>query len=160
VLHQWLSDLNLPGLSWWLIPAAGLVVAAVVLSLGGWLVRQRKKPDRIPVAADSFALPQSEERRSSFRRKGSAVNVDITDLARPGTLTQGPVIDRSLGGLCIEVAAPVQVGTVLNVRPSTASSIIPWTQVEVRTCRQEGDRWHLGCCFLRTPPYSILLLFG
>jgi hypothetical protein len=34
-------------------------------------------------------------------------------------------------------------------------------QVEVRNCRKiNSDEYELGCRFLRTPPWSVLLLFG
>jgi hypothetical protein len=73
---------------------------------------------------------------------------------------QARVIDRSLGGLCLETTTSHRIGAVFNVRPSTASAVVPWTQVEVRSCRQEGDLWQIGCEFVRTPPYSVLMLFG
>ena len=43
------------------------------------------------------------------------------------------------------------------VRPAMYDA---WSQMEVRTCRQEGTAWELGCQFVRTPSWNVLLLFG
>jgi hypothetical protein len=33
-------------------------------------------------------------------------------------------------------------------------------QLEVKNCRLVGSEYELGCQFVRTPPWSVLLLFG
>jgi hypothetical protein len=157
MLERWFAELGLPGLQWWVIPAVGGVVGSVILFFGGWVLSRRHKARP---AADPLALKSSADRRGSHRRQGSSVLVDITDGDRRTEPTQGWVVDRSLGGLCLEVPSAQPSGALLNIRPADATAMVPWTLVEVRGCRQEGDRWQLGCQFVRTPPYSILLLFG
>ncbi len=159
MFDRWIAELQSTVSPWWLIPVAGVAAAALILLFGSVLSR-RGRPPQAAAAPDPYAVPKTPDRRVSHRREGSAVTVDITDEQRQGAPVRGWVVDRSVGGLCIEVTEPYEVGAVLNIRPSTASAVIPWTAVEVRSCRQDGDRWQLGCQYVRTPPYSILLLFG
>jgi hypothetical protein len=70
------------------------------------------------------------------------------------------VCDRSLGGICLEVTQAVDENTILSVRAMHADASTPWIQVEVKRCSAKKDHWELGCRFVRTPPYSQLLLFG
>jgi hypothetical protein len=60
------------------------------------------------------------------------------------------------------VMAPeaIKPGTVLSVRPTSAEDIVPWVDLEVCVCRPADECFELGCRFVKTPPYSILLLFG
>lgn len=82
-------------------------------------------------------------------------------LARDGVpYTYGMVVDRSVGGLCLNVSRLIEVGAVLSVKPSDATPMVPWTEIEVRSCRQEGEGWQIGCRFVRTPPWSVLMHFG
>jgi hypothetical protein len=73
---------------------------------------------------------------------------------------QGWVVDRSVGGLGLRTEVPLPVGAVFNVRPRSATAIVPWTEVEVKSCRQHAAAWEVGLQFVRTPPWSVLLLFG
>jgi hypothetical protein len=51
-------------------------------------------------------------------------------------------------------------GTQLTVRPRNADEKTPALKVRVRSCRQKGDQWLLGCQFVHSPPANMLLLFG
>jgi hypothetical protein len=46
------------------------------------------------------------------------------------------------------------------VRTTNAPSSVPWVQIEVKSCRMIGKEHELGCRFVRTPPWSVMLLFG
>ena len=35
-----------------------------------------------------------------------------------------------------------------------------WIEVQVRNCRQQENTWELGCAFVRSPPWEVLLTFG
>jgi hypothetical protein len=72
----------------------------------------------------------------------------------------GWVVDRSTGGLKLCFEGPLAGGTVLNVRLWNAGGVAPWVQVVVRYCYQENDHWKVGCQFVKTPPWSVLLMFG
>ena len=73
---------------------------------------------------------------------------------------QAWVIDRSVGGLCLDSHTAYKEGTQLFLLPANAPETTPWVDVEVRSCRPSKDGYELGCRFVKTPPWAILLLFG
>jgi hypothetical protein len=163
MLPQWLLDLGIPAFKGWTIPVAGVFGAGLVFVLGRLFAGRRKAPARpagAAAAADPSLQGPSGERRTSSRRDGSTVEVFISDAEIKTTPAQGWVVDRSLGGVCLRARAAFAVGTVLSLRPCNAPSVAPWVQVEVKSCRQEKNTWDVGCKFVHTPPYSVLLLFG
>jgi hypothetical protein len=100
------------------------------------------------------------EKRNSIRRTGNPTAVEVMDQGRVMRLTQGWVTDRSSGGLSLLLDDGVPVGTIVSVRPQRVSEMTPWVEVEVRSCRTGNGGWVTGTQFLRTPPWSVLLLFG
>ena len=64
---------------------------------------------------------------------------------------------RQLG---LQVPRAFVVGTILSVRPDEAAKGVPWIQIEVKRCTKDDKAWRVGCRFVRTPPWSILLMFG
>jgi hypothetical protein len=151
--------------------AAGLIPIALFVVAYFFLMRRRKTDVRAPYtpppireapapADDPFVFGSSQERRSSLRRGGNPVPIFLSDAEARSDPTPGWVVDRSMGGLCVSVEEPVATGTILSVRAANAPNTIPWIQVEVRNCRATEDRYELGCQFVRTPPWSTLLLFG
>ncbi|OAI50904.1 hypothetical protein AYO44_17430 [Planctomycetaceae bacterium SCGC AG-212-F19] len=100
------------------------------------------------------------DRRQALRRGGNPVAVFLTDAEAESKPVQAYVLDRSTGGICLTVPEAVQAGTVLSVRAVNAPPATPWVKVEVRNCRGVGDEFELGCRFLKTPPWNVLLLFG
>jgi hypothetical protein len=170
---QWLLDLGTPQFQGWTIPIAGIVVAGLAFATGTLVLGRRKSPPRLapsPPAGlaasqeapnvDPFLQGGANERRNSYRREGTSVEVLICDAEVKTTPVPGLVVDRSLGGVGIRAPSSFAVGTILSLRPCNAPSVAPWVQVEVKSCRQYEETWDLGCQFLRTPPYSVLLLFG
>lgn len=146
----------------WLIGAVVGVVAVGALQLC------RRRPAAAesapagepPPPPDPFIFGSAREKRQSVRRKGNPVSVLISDATGRAVPWEGVVWDRSLGGLGLMVHSPVAIGTILSVRPAQASTVFPWVQVEVRSCRQEGDSWNLGCQYVRVPHSSLLWHFG
>lgn len=157
----------------WSAPIIGLVAAGLAFFIG-WLIvsrRERRRspvlprfptasPPVAPVEEDVFNRGSALERRGSLRRRGNAVAILITDAEAATDPYPGWVVDRSIGGLCLSVEKPVETGMILSVRTNNAPVEVPWVQVEVRSCRQLNQEWELGCQFVRTPPWSVLLLFG
>jgi hypothetical protein len=70
------------------------------------------------------------------------------------------VADCSLGGLCLTVHEEAQIGDIFSVRPASAPAEVPWVQVKVKSKRPIEKSWELGCQFVRTPSYSVVLMFS
>jgi hypothetical protein len=162
MLPQWLLDLGIPEFKGWTIPVAGTLAAGLAFVTGSLFFGRRKSPAQPAGEATTVKPPQQgpTDRRSSYRREGTDVEVLISDAEVKIAPIQGWVTDRSLGGVGLRAPASLAVGTILSLRPCNAPSVAPWVQVEVKSCRQQGNFWEAGCQFLRTPPYSVLLLFG
>lgn len=148
----------------WLIAAAGLVAVGFVM-LVGRTVFAGQQPALAPRATsatgyDPFLDGSWAERRASLRRRGRQVRVYTSNADMTAPPAEAWVIDRSTGGLCLASAQALPVGTVVSVRPCDAPTTIPWLQLEVRNAREQAEGWEIGCAFLRTPPWGILLHFG
>lgn len=158
-----LFDLDLSRPEVFLPLAIGIVSALTAFTVSSWLILRRKKagPPRPPEEKqhDPFAEGSVSERRVSARRRGNAVEIDVR-IGEEDVCADGWVVNRSTGGLCFRLGRAFEVGAVLRVRARHAPQITPWTDVEVCSCRKQGDEWEIGCRFVRTPPWSILLLFG
>jgi len=166
--------------TWAVALGIGLVSGGVVFLLGRWVMLTRRKaafeqydydPDAEPPATpenqtgvmeeiDPHAGGGTMDRRQALRRGGNPISVLVNDAECQGHAIKGYVLDRSTGGLCISLSAELPAGTILSVRTTNAPSALPWIQVEVRNCRPVGKDWELGCKFVSTPPWSVLLLFG
>jgi hypothetical protein len=113
-----------------------------------------------PPALDPLDGGTRPSRRAAPRRAGRHVDILLSDADQVEPPVQAWVIDRSAGGLAIGFLHPIDVGTILSVRPLEGQSV-PWVQLEVRQCSElDGGNWRLGCKFVRTPPYSVMMLFG
>jgi hypothetical protein len=154
-------------------PAVGVLAAGVVLFIG-WIATRRRgsrarnfsappplnlKAGSNP-AGDPFVQGANQERRGALRRGGNPVAILISDAEARADPTNGYVVDRSTGGLCLSVSNAIPEGTVLSVRTTNAPNTVPWVQIEVKNCRPVGSEYELGCRFVRTPPWSVMLLFG
>jgi hypothetical protein len=143
----------------------GAAVAAVIATL--FFTRTRPQPAPPPPPApqkdpeyDPFMQGSASEQRKAYRRGGNPVQVLIRRPESALEPVRGLVLNRSTGGLCLSVEGMVAEGTILEVRPGNAPPITPWVEVEVRTCRRTQDGWEVGCQFVRTPPWALLLMFG
>lgn len=177
MLAQQLQEIDWSRFGTWYAPIIGLAASALVFLIG-WLIvgRRREQPQPVQqprvrtITASPPPKPEAEhdlfiqgsamERRGSLRRRGNAVAILITDAEASTDPTPGWVVDRSIGGLGLSVDKPVEPGMILSVRTTNAPPEVPWVKVEVRSCRPTGTEYELGCQFVRTPPWSVLLLFG
>jgi hypothetical protein len=135
----------------------GLAFVVGFLLLGK---RKQPLPGPRPTPADPFVNGSPSERRESSRRTGALVDVYLARPESESDPLRALVVDRSLGGLCLKTDKPVEVGALFTVRPCSASNLTPWVDIEVKHCVQEGESWRVGCRFLRTPPWGVLLLYG
>jgi hypothetical protein len=154
-----------------IIVAVGLIVTVAVVLFVRFLDQSRSSsaavatPAPVPPAKEPTArapLPteaEPSERRIAPRRKGSAVSVLVTDEQHPEPY-RGWVVDRSTTGLCLELDDAKQPGEILQLKPAEAPQATAWIPAEVRYSRQKGNVHHVGCQFLQTPPWNVLLLFG
>jgi hypothetical protein len=109
---------------------------------------------------NSLTASDSKDRRKASRRPGNFVPIHLSDaqaLARP---KRAWVLDRSTGGLRIAVDRDLPVGVLITIRAENAPDDTPWVQVQIRSCRPADKHFELGCQFLQTPPWSVLLMFG
>jgi hypothetical protein len=138
----------------------GLLVVATLHALGRPAAAAAPAPEKPKQDFDPFVHGSASEQRSSHRRRGSPVEVLIRPAAGEGAQWRGYVLDRSTGGMCLRVEKALDAGVQLHVRPANAPPITPWIEIEVKSARQTTDGWELGCQFVRTPPWALLLMFG
>jgi hypothetical protein len=168
MLADFLSELNLPaGWEQWGIIAAGVAVTGLALVVGRRMLASKRPaglPNRaaglIETSHDPFDAGSLSEKRVALRRKGSPIEVLVTDVNQSQTPYSTWVLDRSLSGLGLSSDHEVPAGTILKVRPKNAPPATPWIEVEVRSCKPDDKVWQLGVSFRKTPPYGVLLLFG
>lgn len=155
----------------WAIPVIGTLVTGLAFLVGRrWLVARPEppkenpveQPPSMPLMTMTTLMPNQgqRDRRAAPRRKaGSRIEVYITDDTK-GPPILGWVVDRSIGGLCLNVEEPLSEGMNLYVRPRKAQQTAPWLAIEIRSCRPDGSVWEIGCRFLKPPQWNDLLLFG
>jgi hypothetical protein len=156
----WLPDWAANG--FWLVPVIGLTACGLA-----WLVGRRfmvsepaeRPPVEEGVSDQEFLQGVTRDRRCAPRRKGNTIEVHVLmdGVEKP---ISAWVLDRSIGGLCFLLEAPLESGTTLKVRPRKADEQLPWTEVTVRSCRPEGAQYEIGCQFHRTPNWAHLVQFG
>ncbi len=150
-----------------LFPAGiGVGTGFLIVLTFHFLVRGRGTPQDTQDPADPsrdfdpFVQGSSSEQRSIHRRTGNTVEILIRT---PGLQTEperGWVVDRSMNGLGLGGDREYPGGTILEIRPANAPPITPWVEVEVLNVRRTDVRWHLGCRFVRIPPWAMLMMFG
>jgi hypothetical protein len=143
------------------IMSAGLVAVVSVL------IRRKRNTCPLPPLEkdntpkpDPFDYGSASERRAAVRRGGKPTKVYISYADSPDELFLGWVVDRSMTGLGLLVSQEVEEESLLMVRTVHAPKESPWVQVTVMRCTPHEENWELGCQFVRTPPYSVLLLFN
>jgi hypothetical protein len=100
------------------------------------------------------------DRRAALRREGQPVRVLVAMSSLRHGAHEGYVLDRSTGGLKLALRISAAVGNTLQVRAANAPDNVGFVAVVVRSCRQNGDHFEIGCEFEKTPPWNVLLLFG
>lgn len=113
---------------------------------------RRKTP--IPVKeeqVDPMSLPvdleEAQDLRSSPRRRNTPKLVLIATTDPSAPVTEGWLLDHSLGGLGIIVESVMNEGTLLRIRPADALPSFRWVRVRVRNCATVGKRWKVGCSY-------------
>lgn len=146
----------------WIGPLMGIVVFGLAFVAGRRLLARKPPPEEEAPEARfgaDYLLGVTRERRAGPRRKGNQIEVRLDDGSGAGPVV-GLVLDRSVGGLGLLTDAPIEAGTVLKVRPTQAPETTPSVEVTVRSCKQRGRQYELGCQFHRTPDWNVMLQFG
>lgn len=157
----------LPYQTLWLPLAIGMVAGMTCVFVGSRVARSRRQargpaPEVQSVTRihDPFIHGSLTEQRRSLRRGGNPV---VVVYARPNNTnnpSRGLVLDRSVGGLRLGIEEEIAPGTRLLVLPASATTQTPWIEVDVCGCKPVDDSWELHCQFVKTPQWSILLMFG
>lgn len=160
------------GLSKWLAPTVGVGVFGLTAGVGQLLsdgLDAAKGQPMVGVEPEDGGADWSGEffkgrtggsdRRELYRRYGTPLRVAVAD-DRQDEITTGWVVDRSSGGLGLELEIPVPAGTVLHLRPTQVPGMQFWVASMVRNCRDHLDYWKVGCQFMEPPPWNLLRLFG
>ena len=121
----------------------------------------RPKAGGLSRSSDWDIPPESfSNRRSSTRREGAPVKVVLSSPVFKSGTASGYVVDRSTGGLRVVMKNAMTPGGSMMIRTTNAPDTTPWVIVQIRSCRPAGKYFELGCEFDKTPPWSVLLLFG
>ncbi len=113
----------------------------------------------VKAGSDGPSMESPAEKRLAPRRK-KMLQVLIQDAEGIFDPFPGWIADRSLGGLCMLVDQPIEPGTVLKVRRSNTPANVPWVEVQVLNARMRETSWELGCQFVRSPTWDVLMQFG
>jgi hypothetical protein len=145
--------------------AVGVGVGLLIL----FFLSRGRRPMPVPSAKSSSSVRSSQwvaqtqslsERRTSVRREGAPVKIVLSSPAFKTGTNNGYVLDRSTGGLRIALEAGMAPGSTVQIRAHHAPENTPWVTVIVRSCKNTGEHYELGCEFDKTPPWNVLLLFG
>ena len=155
---------NLENWDGWLPLGVGLGAGLLSVLTLGVMARHKAarhvalKPEKdMP---DPFVQGSAVDHRRALRRVGNPIKVFLAPPGQDNPQDSAWVLDRSVGGLCLSVEREYATGTFLRVLPSNAPDMAYWIDVDVRSCRPVKGGFELGVQFVKTPPWSILLLFG
>jgi hypothetical protein len=149
---------HLPYVYLWLPGLVFIVVAAAVY----WLTRPARLQADGPIPPPVLAQ-KPKDLRGTSRRQGNTIEVHIAPPDHKKDPGIGSVLDRSMGGMRLALYHEVAAGSVLSIRPVHAEEMVPWVDIEVRSCKPSGEmpgQFEIGCQYVKSPPYSIQLLFG
>lgn len=151
----------------WLALGVGLAVMMTFLFIGR-RSRRNRGPVVLPEVQGSadwegpFPTARHDERRRSIRRSGLPTPIHIVDAkgGRRAHASEAYVLDRSTGGLRLATEKPVAVGSSMLAKPGNAPEGFDWVKIMIRSCREVGDYYELGCQFESDLELSRLLMFG
>jgi hypothetical protein len=154
----------------WVPLGIGLVIA-----LGLFTRSMRRREPQLPVpfrftplpvqppghahAEDPWVRGSATERRRFVRRRGNPIDV-VVRVDDESASASGIVVDRSHGGVGLEISREVAVGRRLLLRPSNVGDEAGWIEIEVRHCRPVGDSWRVGGPFTKALTASMQWLLG
>jgi len=167
LLTQWLPNVG---------NAAVLLIVGALLLVVLWFLLIGRRPRQTPREFGPPALPgttfgsadwesplpgaRHDDRRRSIRRTGMPTPILVVEAKSGRRAWDAYVLDRSSGGLRLALEKPCTVGSLLLARPSNAPEGFEWVKLTVRSCREVGDYFEIGCQFESELELSRLLMFG
>ena len=145
------------------VVGCGVAMFVLVVMMSRWRKRaQLRKPHQSTQSNDDWATPDASfgNRRSSIRLEGAPVEISVSCTAFQNTTQQAWVVDRSTGGLRLTIDKGISPGTTMRIMAVNAPKNTEWVTLLVRSCKPIDSHFELGCEFVQTPPWSVLLLFG
>lgn len=125
-------------------------------------VESQKSPESPPTVKPLLAA-KPKDLRGSSRRLGNTVEVHLSKAEDKKNAEIASVLDRSMGGMRLALYHEIEIGAVVSVHPVHADNMVPWVELEIRSCKpskEMPDQFEVGCQYVKSPPYSIQLLFG
>ncbi len=168
-MHLWTSmiaDLSFSDPSLWIVLSSVLLIMLLFLLFGRHYFFRNESNEiqsfEMFRNTDLWIQDQSlpDERRRSVRRSGMPTAIHLLDISRSKKPQEAFVLDRSTGGVRIAVSKICSIGSILQIRPHHCDAETPWVKIIVRSCREIGDYFEIGCQFEAELPWNILLLFG
>lgn len=159
--------LDIPYSEYWLPLVIGVGVGVLAIGVGRLVLGKGQsgyEPQPMTIQSaqtyDPYLQGSPSEQREHFRRNGNPTEVYFAFPGQKAKPLRGFVVDRSLGGVCMLCAEEVKEGTILAMLPVSAPEMTPWIDVKVCSCRLATDAYEVGCQWVKTPAWSILLMFG
>src|SRR5947209_12802934 len=138
----YILKVDVPFSEYWLPLLIGMGVGVLALTAGKVASGHRKRIHEKPKQTcdhDPFTQGSATEQRRSFRRQGNPTEVYIAFPDHKKSPARAWVLDRSMGGLCMQASTEYDPGTQLAVLPVNAPEMTPWVDITVRTCRPLKD---------------------
>jgi hypothetical protein len=91
---------------------------------------------------------QGKDKRRSYRKQGPPVPVTLSFSKNGKDPFRGWIVDCSQTGIGVTIDWPLPEDSTLFARPVNAPPRLGWFPVQLRNCRKDRNRWHIGCQFL------------
>jgi hypothetical protein len=163
----WFNNIALADPALWLALAAFLAVLLFFVVMGRRksihmqaMSGSNSEAGMTPATNWNNTFKRLDEKRRSVRRGGVPTPLWVMDPLQPKRPVDAYVLDRSSGGVRIAIQKPLSVGVNMQVRPQNATQDTPWIPVMIRSCKEVGDYYEIGCQFDKELPWNLLLLFG
>jgi hypothetical protein len=144
-----------------LILGAGLGAAMLVILMGVVFLRQRQtRPSAKTPSLSSDDSWDGIDRREHERRSSIVPAVEIASPESSAIVTTGVIVDKSLGGLGLEVEEEIPEGARFRLRLRDAGPDADWALLEVRYARPKGNVWRIGCQFVDMSEWDVMQWLG
>src|SRR5262245_23001069 len=127
-----LLRVDLPYSEYWLPLLIGMGVGLMAIVVGRGVLWRRsgyvpqEAADKNAKDYDPFTEGSRSVQRRSYRRQGNPIRVFYSLPGRKDAPSEGCVVDRSMGGICLGTPDEAPPGTILSILPMNAPPMTPW----------------------------------